>query len=71
MSRPSSGRGIEILRVCRNPFVNQVFGVDVVQKTEATAEEFGRNPFVNQVFGVAYVPVRVINSGETLVAIPS
>ena len=37
--------------MCRNPFVNQVFGFleEIMEKW--TCHECGRNPFVNQVFG--------------------
>jgi len=41
-----------MIEACRNPFVNQVFGVLNHFPRRMEIRMIGRNPFVNQVFGV-------------------
>jgi len=42
----------DLLKNCRNPFVNQVFGVSEGKDSFFYWGVACRNPFVNQVFGV-------------------
>jgi len=65
---PSSTRHAMVLcALCRNPFVNQVFGFR--RGDRGLRPRHGRNPFVNQVFGFGASPAGVTPSAT--VAIPS
>jgi len=46
----STGKKLDV-HVCRNPFVNQVFGFGHLQGGGGEMMTSSRNPFVNQVFG--------------------